>query len=255
MLTRSTISPDLAAELLATGRALADAARAATLPHFRTAGLAAENKLDSGFDPVTIADREAETAMRVVLADRRPEDSILGEEHGVTERQEAGDAEHQVVAEGVDGENEDLDRQALEEAGVSLAVLDHGRDACAVDQDRHQEGERQDETGEGDGNGYNQNLVYPPGTPFEVWREGLETACQRITEYQPEALVIALGVDTFEDDPISFFKLTSADYLLMGERLAKLNLPTLFTMEGGYDVDAIGVNVVNVLKGFERGRL
>ena len=113
----------------------------------------------------------------------------------------------------------------------------------------------EDETGEGDGNGYNQNLVYPPGTPFKVWREGLETACQRIAEYQPEALVIALGVDTFEDDPISFFKLTSADYLLMGERLAKLNLPTLFTMEGGYDVDAIGVNVVNVLKGFERGRL
>ena len=67
--------------------------------------------------------------------------------------------------------------------------------------------------------------------------------------------MIALGVDTFEDDPISFFKLTSADYLSMGERLAKLNLPTLFTMEGGYDVDAIGVNVVNVLKGFERGRL
>ena len=87
MLTRSTISPDLAAELLATGRALADAARAATLPHFRAAGLAAENKLDGGFDPVTIADRNAETAMRAVLADRRPEDSILGEEHGVTEGQ------------------------------------------------------------------------------------------------------------------------------------------------------------------------
>ena len=85
MLTRSTISPDLAAELLATGRALADAARAATLPHFRAAGLAAENKLDGGFDPVTIADREAETAMRAVLADRRPDDAILGEEHGVTE--------------------------------------------------------------------------------------------------------------------------------------------------------------------------
>lgn len=87
MLTRSTISPDLAAELLATGRALADAARAATLPHFRAAGLAAENKLDGGFDPVTIADRNAETAMRAVLADRRPEDAILGEEHGVTEGQ------------------------------------------------------------------------------------------------------------------------------------------------------------------------
>jgi acetoin utilization deacetylase AcuC-like enzyme len=64
-----------------------------------------------------------------------------------------------------------------------------------------------------------------------------------------------LGVDTFEDDPISFFKLTSEDYLQMGERIGNLNLPTLFTMEGGYDVDAIGVNVVNVLKGFERARL
>lgn len=39
----------------------------------------------------------------------------------------------------------------------------------------------------------------------------------------------------------------------MGQRIAKLNLPTLFTMEGGYDVDAIGVNAVNVLEGFESG--
>ncbi|MGI3187062.1 histidinol-phosphatase [Nioella aestuarii] len=85
MLTRSTISTDLTAELLSTGRALADAARAATLPHFRTAGLSAENKMDGGFDPVTVADRDAESAMRAVLAERRPEDAILGEEHGKTE--------------------------------------------------------------------------------------------------------------------------------------------------------------------------
>jgi acetoin utilization deacetylase AcuC-like enzyme len=62
---------------------------------------------------------------------------------------------------------------------------------------------------------------------------------------------VALGVDTFEDDPISFFKLTSSDYLTMGQRISQLNLPTLFTMEGGYDVDAIGINAVNVLEGFE----
>ena len=109
----------------------------------------------------------------------------------------------------------------------------------------------EDETGEGDGEGYNLNITYPPNTPFEVWREGLETACQRIIDYAPDALIIALGVDTFEEDPISFFKLKSSDYLTLGQRLAELGLPTLFTMEGGYDVDAIGVNVVNVLKGFE----
>ena len=67
-----------------------------------------------------------------------------------------------------------------------------------------------------------------------------------------DALVVALGVDTFEEDPISFYKLTSGDYLTLGQRLARLGLPTVFTMEGGYDVDAIGVNAVNVMQGFDR---
>lgn len=37
----------------------------------------------------------------------------------------------------------------------------------------------------------------------------------------------------------------------MGKRIEQLGLPTVFTMEGGYDVDAIGVNAVNVMQGFE----
>ncbi|MEA1080317.1 histone deacetylase family protein [Marinobacter qingdaonensis] len=111
----------------------------------------------------------------------------------------------------------------------------------------------EDETGEGEGEGYNLNLVYPPGTPYAVWSQGLETACQRIAGFQPDALVVALGVDTFEEDPISFFKLKSDDYLTLGQRLQRLGLPTVFTMEGGYDVDAIGVNAVNVMQGFDRG--
>lgn len=61
---------------------LADAARAAILPHFRRADLDTENKVDGGFDPVTVADRAAEQAMRAILADHRPEDGIWGEEFG-----------------------------------------------------------------------------------------------------------------------------------------------------------------------------
>jgi histidinol phosphatase-like enzyme (inositol monophosphatase family) len=64
---------------------MADAARDAILPHFRSSGLDTDNKLAGGFDPVTIADRAAETAMRNVLADLRPDDSILGEEHGTVD--------------------------------------------------------------------------------------------------------------------------------------------------------------------------
>ena len=61
---------------------VADAARLETLRYFRKSDLGLENKLSKGFDPVTIADRAAEQAMRAVLAQERPDDAILGEEFG-----------------------------------------------------------------------------------------------------------------------------------------------------------------------------
>ena len=68
--------------IIETAHAMADAARAAVLPFFRSAGLVADNKDDSGFDPVTEGDRAAERAMRAVLAARRPQDAVIGEEYG-----------------------------------------------------------------------------------------------------------------------------------------------------------------------------
>lgn len=61
---------------------MAEAARAAILPFFRQANLETANKLTEGFDPVTVADRAAEKAMREVLSRLRPEDGVLGEEYG-----------------------------------------------------------------------------------------------------------------------------------------------------------------------------
>ena len=70
--------------VIATAHALADAARVETLRHFRTVGLSAETKDTDRFDPVTVADRASEQAMRAILAARRPDDAILGEEFGAT---------------------------------------------------------------------------------------------------------------------------------------------------------------------------
>ena len=67
-------------ELIATAAEMADVARVATLRHFRSAGLSADTKEADRFDPVTVADRESEAAMRGVLARLRPQDAILGEE-------------------------------------------------------------------------------------------------------------------------------------------------------------------------------
>lgn len=60
---------------------MADAARIETLKYFRGGDLGIANKLDGGFDPVTVADKASEAAMRSVLADMRPDDGILGEEY------------------------------------------------------------------------------------------------------------------------------------------------------------------------------
>lgn len=80
----------------------------------------------------------------------------------------------------------------------------------------------------------------------------MEAACKETERYGADVIVVSLGVDTFKDDPISQFKLDSPDYLAMGRRLARLGKPTLFVMEGGYAVEEIGINAVNVLEGFEQ---
>ncbi len=87
------------AAVIATAHALADAARPETLRHFRSAALEADNKHASGFDPVTAADREAESRMRALLAERRPRDGILGEEFGAS----GGDSGLTWVLDPIDG--------------------------------------------------------------------------------------------------------------------------------------------------------
>lgn len=108
-----------------------------------------------------------------------------------------------------------------------------------------------DETGTGKGQGYNANFPLPRGAGFDAWGSALASALASIRQYAPDYLVVSLGVDTFQSDPISFFKLGSDDFSRYGEMIGGLGVPTLFVLEGGYAVEEIGLNVVNVLSAFE----
>lgn len=108
-----------------------------------------------------------------------------------------------------------------------------------------------DERGAGAGEGFNLNLPLPRGTDFSRWRAALEQGLTAIDNFGAQALVVSLGVDTFEGDPISGFLLRSADYLDVGRAIARTRLPTVFVFEGGYAVGEVGINTVNVLEGFE----
>ena len=107
-----------------------------------------------------------------------------------------------------------------------------------------------DETGIGAGQGANLNIPLPRGTDFARWFAALEHCLQAIERFGADALVVSLGMDTFEGDPISGFTLQSADYLRVGQRLAAVGLPTVLVFEGGYAVAEVGVNAVNVLEGY-----
>ena len=81
---------------IALAHRLADAARAAIVPHYRT-GLTSERKADAS--PVTLADRAAEEAMRRILKAECPRDAIHGEEFGA----EAGSSGRTWVLDPIDG--------------------------------------------------------------------------------------------------------------------------------------------------------
>ncbi len=110
-----------------------------------------------------------------------------------------------------------------------------------------------DETGEGQGEGCNLNLPLPGGTPPDKWFDALGTACNKISQFHADALVVSLGLDTYAGDPLTKFALTTDDFKKLGARIKNLALPTIFILEGGYATSDLGVNAANVLGGFEQG--
>jgi hypothetical protein len=92
------------------------------------------------------------------------------------------------------------------------------------------------------------------GEVIEPQEFGLDKGLARIRDFSPDALVVSLGVDTYEKDPISKFRLKSEHFLEIGAKIVNhIACSTLFVMEGGYAVDEIGINVVNLLTGFLNG--
>ena len=108
-----------------------------------------------------------------------------------------------------------------------------------------------DETGEGQGTGFNLNYPLKSEVSNLYYLTVLENALEAIQNFQPDFLVVALGVNTFKDDPSGDFELTSEVFSQIGARLAELVLPTLFVQEGGIAIPELGKNVSAVLEAFD----
>jgi histidinol phosphatase-like enzyme (inositol monophosphatase family) len=111
------------AELVALAHRLADAARPISARYFRTS-VTVDDKSD--LSPVTIADREAETAMRALLTEQVPEHGVFGEEHGAVRTH----ADYVWVLDPIDGTKAYI--TGLPIFGTLIALLHHGKPVLGV---------------------------------------------------------------------------------------------------------------------------
>lgn len=111
----------------------------------------------------------------------------------------------------------------------------------------------EDEVGSGRGQGYNLNSPLPLATTEESYLEALHRALLPVVAYQPDYLLISLGLDTAEGDPVGGFRLQTESFAKMGRLFADLALPTIIVQEGGYLLPALGQNVVAFLSAWKAG--
>jgi acetoin utilization deacetylase AcuC-like enzyme len=105
------------------------------------------------------------------------------------------------------------------------------------------------ETGSGRGRGTTLNLPLPRGTGDEPYGVALEQALDRIDGFAPGPIVVSLGLDTYEEDPIGPLRLTAGAYRPIAARVAALGRPLVVLQEGGYHVPTLGRNVRSWLLG------
>ena len=110
-----------------------------------------------------------------------------------------------------------------------------------------------DEHGEDDGKGFNFNLPLPVGTTDDVYMATLAKALDAIRSFEPGGLVVALGLDAHEKDPLQGMGLTTGCFSAIAAAIAALDLPTVLVQEGGYPTDALGANLASFLAGYEGG--
>jgi acetoin utilization deacetylase AcuC-like enzyme len=106
-----------------------------------------------------------------------------------------------------------------------------------------------DEVGEGPGRGANLNLPQPLRADDAAYLADLDRAVDWIAAAPGEIVVVSLGFDTYEKDPIGDLALTTAGYHEMGRRIAALGRRLVILQEGGYHVGDLGRNAIAWLRG------
>lgn len=106
------------------------------------------------------------------------------------------------------------------------------------------------QTGVGLGEGFHRNFPLEKGTDDARYLSALDEALSLIRSFAPKYLVVSAGMDIYADDPLGTIKVTTDGIGKIGKRISALDLPTVIVMEGGYNNDALGKNMISYLGEF-----
>ena len=110
-----------------------------------------------------------------------------------------------------------------------------------------------DETGAGDGAGTTVNMPLEEGIEDDDYLDVLESACHQVDEFAPDIVVVSLGLDTYWDDPICDFNLSTDGFEACGKLVGELGRRVVVLQEGGYATDELGENARRWLRGLDAG--
>ena len=106
------------------------------------------------------------------------------------------------------------------------------------------------ETGTGSGAGFHRNFPLERGADDPRYLSALDEALGLIQNFSPKYLVVSAGMDIYADDPLGKIKITTDGIKEIGKRISACGLPTVIVMEGGYNNEALGRNMVAFLSAF-----
>ena len=135
-----------------------------------------------------------------------------------------------------------LDVDAHHGDGVQNAFYDR-RDVMTVS--LHENGKTlipgtgfENEIGVGEGRGYSVNVPLPEATYDEAYVRAFESlAVPVLGSYNPDVIVLELGMDGLAGDPLTHLQLTNNAYADVVQRILGFRKPVLATGGGGYNVD------------------
>jgi acetoin utilization deacetylase AcuC-like enzyme len=107
-----------------------------------------------------------------------------------------------------------------------------------------------EEAGGSGGEGFNLNLPLAFGTPDEGWLAAVANGIGAVRGFGAEALVVSLGFDASEHEPLNALAVTADGFARAGAMIAALKLPSAIIQEGGYNVDLLGTLLQRFLTGW-----